>query len=277
MKRNSGIFFELLFILAIVQVHAAENKERFCDDYAGKAVKQYEVAKRNHLPGIAAPAWSNSRNKHFYWCMVMPNEIVKKEDKKRQIYLNTHLSRIQSKTHTTIRSHDEKMEVSRAAFLPVTSVQREPTHHNSMVGKVHSVGRQTVVSREKLFHLKANNRQLLDYVRHTTAITPEKKKLLGELSVRLNSIENLMTTIHQTENSPNINRSTLGKIEKKLTEEEKKLKELEKNLNEVDDNVELENIDLQTILKEKQETTQMMSEIAKTLHETAMAVIRKMN
>jgi hypothetical protein len=61
----------------------------------------------------------------------------------------------------------------------------------------------------------------------------------------------LITTIHQAGNSSNINRGALGKMEKKLTEEEKKLKELEKKLGEVDDNVELENIDLQTMLREK--------------------------
>jgi len=66
-------------------------------------------------------------------------------------------------------------------------------------------------------------------------------------------------------------------MEKKLTEEEKKLKELEKKLGEVDDNVELENIDLQTMLREKEETIQMMSEIVKRLHDTAMAVARKMD
>ncbi len=47
-------------------------------------------------------------------------------------------------------------------------------------------------------------------------------------------------------------------------------------MKEVGDDAQLANIDLQNILQKQQETLQMMSNISKMLHDTAMAIIRKM-
>jgi hypothetical protein len=41
------------------------------------------------------------------------------------------------------------------------------------------------------------------------------------------------------------------------------------------DEAQLANIDLQNMLQKQQQTIQMMSNISKVLHDTAMAVIRK--
>jgi hypothetical protein len=43
----------------------------------------------------------------------------------------------------------------------------------------------------------------------------------------------------------------------------------------VDDDAQLANVELQSILQKQQQTLQMMSNISKMLHDTAMAVIRK--
>ena len=50
---------------------------------------------------------------------------------------------------------------------------------------------------------------------------------------------------------------------------------LEEQLNSVGDDAALANVDLQNMLQKQQQTMQMMSSISKMLHDTAMAVIRK--
>lgn len=50
---------------------------------------------------------------------------------------------------------------------------------------------------------------------------------------------------------------------------------LEENLQTIGDDAQLANVDLQNVLQKQQQTLQMMSNISKQLHDTAMAVIRK--
>lgn len=50
---------------------------------------------------------------------------------------------------------------------------------------------------------------------------------------------------------------------------------LEEQLNSIGDDAQLANVDLQNMLQKQQQTLQMMSNISKMLHDTAMAVIRK--
>ena len=54
------------------------------------------------------------------------------------------------------------------------------------------------------------------------------------------------------------------------------IKTVEDQLNSVGDDAQLANVDLQNMLQKQQQTLQMMSNISKALHDTAMAVIRKM-
>ncbi len=54
------------------------------------------------------------------------------------------------------------------------------------------------------------------------------------------------------------------------------IKGLEEKLNSVGDDAQLANVDLQNMLQKQQQTLQMMSNISKMLHDTAMAIIRKM-
>ena len=49
----------------------------------------------------------------------------------------------------------------------------------------------------------------------------------------------------------------------------------EEKLNSVGDDAQLANVDLQNMLQKQQQTLQMLSNISKMLHDTAMSVIRK--
>lgn len=53
------------------------------------------------------------------------------------------------------------------------------------------------------------------------------------------------------------------------------IKNLEEKLNSVGDDAQLANVDLQNMLQKQQQTLQMMSNISKMLHDTALAIIRK--
>jgi hypothetical protein len=53
------------------------------------------------------------------------------------------------------------------------------------------------------------------------------------------------------------------------------IKGLEEKLNSVGDDAQLANVDLQNMLQKQQQTLQMMSNISKMLHDTALAIIRK--
>ncbi len=54
------------------------------------------------------------------------------------------------------------------------------------------------------------------------------------------------------------------------------LEEWDEELQTVGDDAQLANLDMQNMLQKQQQTMQMMSNISKMLHDTAMAVIRKM-
>lgn len=56
---------------------------------------------------------------------------------------------------------------------------------------------------------------------------------------------------------------------------ERRIKEWEDKLSEIGDDSQLANIDLQNMMQKQQQTMQMMSNVSKVLHDTAMAVIRK--
>jgi len=60
-----------------------------------------------------------------------------------------------------------------------------------------------------------------------------------------------------------------------LEKVEAEIKRWEERLNSLGDDAQLANVDLQNILQKQQQTLQMMSNISKMLHDTAMSVIRK--
>lgn len=56
---------------------------------------------------------------------------------------------------------------------------------------------------------------------------------------------------------------------------DRRIKDWETKLSEMGDDSQLANIDLQNMLQKQQQTMQMLSSISKVLHDTAMAVVRK--
>ena len=78
-------------------------------------------------------------------------------------------------------------------------------------------------------------------------------------------------------NSPSNSSSevTLGQNVTTKAEYESALEKYEQQLNSVGDDAQLANVDLQNWLQKLHQTLQMMSNISKLLHDTAMAIIRK--
>jgi len=68
---------------------------------------------------------------------------------------------------------------------------------------------------------------------------------------------------------------SLGQNVSTKAEHEAALEKYEQQLNSVGDDAQLANVDLQNWLQKQQQTLQMMSNISKLLHDTAMAIIRK--
>jgi hypothetical protein len=68
---------------------------------------------------------------------------------------------------------------------------------------------------------------------------------------------------------------SLGQNVSTKAEHEAALEKYEQQLNSVGDDAQLANVDLQNWLQKQQQTMQMMSNISKLLHDTAMAIIRK--
>lgn len=54
------------------------------------------------------------------------------------------------------------------------------------------------------------------------------------------------------------------------------IEDLEERLEAVGEDAQLANVDLQGLIQRQQQTLQMMSQISKALHDTAMSIIRKM-
>lgn len=66
---------------------------------------------------------------------------------------------------------------------------------------------------------------------------------------------------------------TMTKVE--LAEARARIRKLEQVLQTVGEDAQLANVDLQNVLQKQQQTMQMMSNVSKMLHDTAMSVIRK--
>ena len=70
-------------------------------------------------------------------------------------------------------------------------------------------------------------------------------------------------------------RDELHRAREALGEVDSHIKGLEDKLNSVGDDAQLANVDLQNMLHKQQQTLQMMSNISKQVHDTALSLIRK--
>jgi len=92
MKMLSSMFVVLLLVISFIPEYTfAADKQQFCNNYADTAVKQYNLGKQHNLPGIVPPSWSNDRNGHYNWCILMPENVVSNETTKRQAYLDKNI------------------------------------------------------------------------------------------------------------------------------------------------------------------------------------------
>ena len=117
-------------------------------------------------------------------------------------------------------------------------------------------------------------------------ISPQSRKVINNVTRRLNEIDSVMQRVAKLQRNPQKNKSALISASLELQRYEKIIKKLqqellsqyqkmEEELQATGDDAQLANIDLQNMLQKQQQTIQMMSQIAKVLHDTALAVIRK--
>ena len=70
-------------------------------------------------------------------------------------------------------------------------------------------------------------------------------------------------------------RFPIGELNESLSKQESLIEELDARLSSIGDDAQLANIDLQSNLQKQRQILQTMSNVSKMLHDTAMAVIRK--
>ena len=68
----------------------------------------------------------------------------------------------------------------------------------------------------------------------------------------------------------------VARVNQVASELELAIRDWEARQNSRGDDAQLANIDLQNVLQKQQQTLQTMSNVSKALHDTAMAIIRKM-
>lgn len=72
------LFFALTSISA-----SAQNRARFCNEYADSAVEQQEANKERECEYRGA-RWSNNRTRHFAWCMIFPKQAEAEQEARRK-------------------------------------------------------------------------------------------------------------------------------------------------------------------------------------------------
>jgi len=83
---NKNIMKKTAFL--IIVLISLVSHAQFCNKYADKAVAQYKLAKKNNLPNIILPFWSDDWNGHYNWCKTVPKDLANKHNELREIYLN---------------------------------------------------------------------------------------------------------------------------------------------------------------------------------------------
>ena len=118
------------------------------------------------------------------------------------------------------------------------------------------------------------------YRKFDQSISPAGSTKYDELVKSLKETPNLNAkNLHQTldkETKKIFPRLTVEEIDiAKFVALQKLLDEWEEELQDVGDDAQLANIDLQSALQKQQQTIQTLSNVSKMLHDTSMAIIRK--
>jgi hypothetical protein len=79
---------KIISLLAIIMLISLSANAQFCNKYADKAVAQYKLAKKNNLPNIILPFWTDDWNGHYNWCKTVPKDVASKHNELREAYLN---------------------------------------------------------------------------------------------------------------------------------------------------------------------------------------------
>jgi len=93
MRKLTAFLSVSLLMLTFPLNALSGDKQQFCNSYADKAVRQYNIGKQHNLAGIVPPAWGNDRNAHFMWCMMVPENLANSEASKRQTYLDQYIQK----------------------------------------------------------------------------------------------------------------------------------------------------------------------------------------
>ena len=113
-------------------------------------------------------------------------------------------------------------------------------------------------------------------VKKATKKTNPRKVTAGHNPMERKKKSTKLSAIKQVQLKKNIRGILeINKAKKNLKGIEDHLKELEGQLNALGDDAQLANVDMQNWLQKQQQTLQTISNVSKMLHDTAMAIIRK--
>ena len=155
-------------------------------------------------------------------------------------------------------------------------------NNNKQAGQFNS--NAVILSREYLINW---NQIRTNFIRLTgqVKVSPQKRMIINKVERKLNKIYGKMQRVAELQKNPLENKSALMKVSYELQKYEKQIKRLQQELGSplqswdekrvsAGDDAQLANIDLQKILQEQQQTIQIMTNVAKVLHETAKSIIR---
>jgi len=118
------------------------------------------------------------------------------------------------------------------------------------------------------------------YKKFDQSISPAGTTKYDELVKSLRETPNLnVKNFHQTLDKETKKKFPHLKLEEfdvaKFVALQKYIEQLEENLQSVGEDAQMGNIDMQSALEKQQQTLQMLSNVSKMLHDTSMAIIRK--
>ena len=166
MKKLTAFLSVSLLILAFPLSALSGDKQQFCNSYADKAVSQYNLGKQHNLPGIVPPAWSSDRNAHFFWCMMVPENMADSETAKRQAYLDQHVPK-QVASPAVVTGAVKSKEVGGAVAATPISIPR-PIKGAGAVGEKASVA-DAAASRIERAELVSLDKNVMHVRFHYTA------------------------------------------------------------------------------------------------------------
>lgn len=119
---------------------------------------------------------------------------------------------------------------------------------------------------------------LLPAVQKVRSWAPTAKKIRTELTAADKTVAEADRLLAAAQADPRKGRALARKLEqhsKKIDQLQQELKGQSKQVRTAGDDAQMTNMDLQNALQKQQQTLQTLSNISKMLHDTAMAVIRK--